>query len=168
MTAYSYCICTTVGVKSLEALLEGSGQGNYKDEHPWLVAQEFLETAREASSRLPILFATGQPSEFSHWGYVEAIEVFELHRGQWETRCEFSPLVAINPIWTAIDSVFLKPSAEQHRRETLENIHQHRYALTEGEIHPYAICETPPFILAELAESGLKESGEIKQDQPTP
>lgn len=146
MTVFPYCICTTVGAKSLQALLEASGRGNYKDEHPWLVAREFLVEATEQAARLPILFATGQPSEFSHWGYVEVIEVFELHRGQWESRCQFSPLHPVNPIFTGIDSVFLKPSAEQLRREALEGIHQHRYALSEGELHPYAICETPPFI----------------------
>ena len=149
MTPHPYCICTTVGAKSLQALLEASGKGSYKDEHPWLVARQLLETATEQQARLPILFATGQPSEFSHWGYIEAIEVFELHRGQWDTRCSFSPLQPVNPIWTALDSVFLKPSHEQLQREELENIHQHRYALGEGELHPYAICETPAFILAE-------------------
>jgi hypothetical protein len=154
MTAYSFCICTTVAAKSLQVLLEASGKGNYKDEHPWLVARDFLNDARAQGSRLPILFATGQPSEFSHWGYIENIDVVELHRAQWETRCGFSPLQAMNPIWTGIDSVFLKPSVEQQRREELENIHQHRYALTEGELHPYAICETPPFILALDGQEG--------------
>ena len=149
MNAYRYCICTSVGAKSLQVLLEASGKGNYKDEHPWLVAREFLDAATRDVTRLPILFATGKRSEFSHWGYIQGIEVFELHRGQWETHCEFSPLVAVNPIWTDIDSVFLKPSDEQLRREELESIHQHRYALSEGELHPYSICETPPFILAE-------------------
>ncbi len=149
MTPHRYCICTSVGAKSLQALLEASAKGNYKDEHPWLVARQFLEASRQQAERLPIMFATGQPSEFSHWGYIESIDVFELHRGQWETRCAFSPLQPINPIWTALDSVFLKPSAEQLQREVLENIHQHRYALSEGELHPYAICETPAFILAQ-------------------
>ena len=153
MTAYPYCICTTVGAKALKVLLEASGSGNYKDTHPWLVAREFLEAATSQAAQLPILFATGQPSEFSHWGYVEAIEVFELHRGQWETRCGFSPLRPVNPIWTDLDSVFLKPSAEQVQREVLENIHQHRYALNEGELHPYAICETPPFIVSEATQT---------------
>ena len=153
MTPYPYCICTTVGEKALQGLLESSGKGDYKDDHPWRVAREFLEAASQQSSRLPILFATGQPSEFSHWGYVDAVDVFELHRGQWETRCGFSVLHPVNPIWTAIDSVFMKPSAEQSRREALENIHQHRYPLTEGELHPYAICETPPFIIAEAAKT---------------
>ena len=148
MAVHEYCICTTVGTKSLKAMLEASGQGRYRDEHPWLLAKEMLDTANDLGERLPILFASGQPSEFSHWGFLQAIDVHELHRGQWDTRCSFSPLQSVNAIWSSLDSVFLKPTSEQLRRETLEHIHQHRYALTEGEIHPYGICETPAFIIA--------------------
>jgi hypothetical protein len=147
MSVHAYCICTTVGAKSLQALLEASGRGRYRDEHPWLVAREMLTRATQLEERLPILFATGQPSEFSHWGFLEAIDVHELHRGQWETRCTFTPLEPVNSIWSSLDSVFLNPGAEQLHRESVEGIHQHRYALGEGEIHPYAICETPAFIL---------------------
>ena len=38
------------------------------------------------------------------------------------------------------------------RRELLEDIHQHRYPVTEGEIRPYAICETPAFIGQPVSE----------------
>jgi hypothetical protein len=149
MSAFPYCICTTVDAKALQALLEASGQGRFKDEQPWLIARELLEEAQAQSTRLPILFATGHPAEFSHWGFIESIDVVELHRGTWESRCAFTPLHPVNPIWTAMDSVFLKPTGEQLRRETLEGIARHRYPLNEGELHPYAICETPAFILAE-------------------
>ena len=145
--AYPYCICTTVSTKALKVLLEGSGQGSYKDTHPWMVAADFLERATAAGQRLPILFASGQPSEFSHWGYIEDIAVVELHRATFESVCDFSPLQSVNPIWLSLDSVFLKPSEEQLQREAREGIHQHRYPVTEAEIHPYAICETPAFIL---------------------
>ncbi len=147
MDPYPYCICTTVGVKALTALLKSTGAGAYKDSHPWLVAKEYFDSAQNAGQRLPVLFAVGQPSEFSHWGFIEQIEVVELHRATWETVCRFTPLKSVNPIWTSLDSVFLKPNEDQLRRERLEDIHQHRYGLTEGEIHPYAICETPPFVL---------------------
>ncbi|HEY5644747.1 MAG TPA: hypothetical protein VIS76_02295, partial [Pseudomonadales bacterium] len=58
----SYCLCTTVSEKALAALLESSGQGKYRDNHPWLVALDMLDAARAAAQRLPVLFATGQPS----------------------------------------------------------------------------------------------------------
>ena len=146
MDPFSSCICVTVSQKALRVLLENSGAGTYKDSHPWLVALELFDQASVAGQRLPILFATGAPSEFSHWGFVEGIEVVELHRATWETACSFAQLKPVNPIWTSLDSVFLMPSETRLRRERLEEIHQHRYGLTEGEIRPYAICETPPFV----------------------
>ena len=145
MDPFPTCICTTVSEKALKVLLETSGTGTYKDSHPWLVALELFDAASEAGQHLPILFATRQPSEFSHWGFVERIDVVELHRATWETACAFTQLKPVNPIWTSLDSVFIMPSEYRLKRERLEEIHQHRYGLTEGEIRPYAICETPAF-----------------------
>lgn len=153
---HPFCIATTVGEKALEVLLEGQGQGKYRDTHPWLVALEMLDTARAEGQRLPILFASGQPSEFSHWGFIDDLAVVELHRATWETVLSFTPLQPVNPIWVDLDSVLLKPTLEQTRREALEDIHQHRYPVTEGEIHPYAICETPAFI-GQASGSGESE-----------
>ncbi|MEZ5560478.1 MAG: hypothetical protein R3E86_18275 [Pseudomonadales bacterium] len=149
MSSHPYCICTSVSQKALDALLEASGQGTYRDDHPWLVARDFLEAARQVGERLPVLFAVGTPGTFSHWGFIEALRVVELHRATWETACSFSRLKAVNPIWTDLDSVFLKPAGEQLEREAREGIRQHRYPLTVAELHPYAICETPAFILNE-------------------
>jgi hypothetical protein len=143
------CICTTVSDKALRALLEASGRGTYRDDQPWLVARDLLIAGEAAGRQLPILFAVGQPSRFSHWGFIETLQVVELHRATWETACTFTPLKPVNPIFEAIDSLFLKPTAEQLDRERLEGIPQHRYPLTEAELHPYAICETPAFILKE-------------------
>jgi hypothetical protein len=160
---YPYCICTTVGEKALDVLLDNSGRGKYRDTHPWLVALEMLDTARAEGALLPVLFATGTPSAFSHWGFIDDLAVVELHRATWETVLSFSPLQPVNPIWNELDSVFLKPSEEQRKREEVEAIHQHRYPVTEGEIRPYAICETPAFILqAVKAESTEDSRGEIR------
>jgi hypothetical protein len=145
-----YCIATVVTHKAIEAMLEAGGKGNYRDEHPWLVAKDLFE---QADLTVPILFAsTGDAgTEFSHWSTITHIEVVELHRGQWDTRCSFGDLQTMNPIWTPIDSVFIKPSAEQLEREVRENIRVIRHALDEHHIHPYAICETPAFISEALA-----------------
>lgn len=145
-TPYPYCLATTVGAEALKVLLESSGEGKYRDTHPWLAALDMLDAARAADQALPLLFASGQPSEFSHWGFVTDLAVVELHRATWETVLSFTPLQPVNPIWVALDSVQLKPTAEQLDRERREGIHQHRYPVTVGEIHPYAICETPAFI----------------------
>jgi len=149
MTAYPYCICTSVSDKALQALLEVGGKGSFRDDHPWLVAQDLQRHAESLGQRLPVLFAVGMPATLSHWGYIETLAVVELHRATWETACAFATLHPVNPIWTSLDSVFLKPGEEQLKRERLEGIRQHRYPLTNAELHPYAICETPPFILNE-------------------
>jgi hypothetical protein len=154
MKPYPYCLCTTVSDKALKVLLEASGRGTYRDSHPWLVAVDLLRQAEAAGQRLPVLFAAGrpaagQPLRFSHWGLVETLAVVELHRATWETACTFTPLKPVNPIFEDIDSVFLKPPGEQLERERREGIHQHRYPVTEAELHPYAICETPAFMALE-------------------
>jgi hypothetical protein len=147
MSAYAYCICTSVSEKALQALLEVGGKGSFRDDHPWLVAQDLLRHAEDLGQRLPVLFAVGMPARLSHWGFVDTLAVVELHRATWETVCSFAELHPVNPIWTNLDSVFLKPGEEQLKRERLEAIRQHRYPLTNAELHPYAICETPAFIL---------------------
>lgn len=147
MRVHPYCICTTVSARALAVLLESGGRGTYRDEHPWLAARDVLAAGTQAGERVPVLFAAGRPPRFSHWAMIEEIEVVQLHRATWETACRFTALQPVNPIFESPDSVFLKPSGEQLDRERREGIHRHRYGLTELELHPYAICETPPFIL---------------------
>ena len=147
--SYPFCIATVVTAKAIEAMLEVSGTGSYRDEHPWLVARNLLNDATAQDQALPILFATvseDHTMRFTHWSTIENIDVVELHRGQWDSRCSFGALQPFNPIWEAVDSVFVKPSQEQLDREVLENIRVSRQSLDEHHIHPYAICETPVFI----------------------
>ena len=150
-----YCICTVVAEKALAGLLaaaremgpaSATGQGVFRDSHPWIVARELLGQATDRGVSMPVLFAVEEPLRFSHWACVESIDVIELHKGAWETRCTFAPLKPVNPIWEAIDSVTLAPSAEQLHRERVEPIRQHRQFLDATLIHPYAVCETPTFI----------------------
>ncbi len=157
-SGHPYCIATIVTAKAIEALLEASGEGNYRDEHPWLVARDLLTAADAANEALPILFACtgedGRPAAFTHWSVIRGIDVVELHRGQWDSRCAFGKLLPVNPIWEPIDSLLLKASSEQMEREAREGIRVSRQPLDEHHIHPYAICETPAFITEALrAES---------------
>lgn len=152
--SYPFCIATIVTDKAIEAMLEGSGTGSYRDEHPWLVANDMWQAATDQGLQVPILFAVthdGGSANFSHWSTITSIEVVELHRAQWDSRCSFSALHAFNPIWESIDSVFVKASQEQMDRETREGIRVFRQALDIHHIHPYAICETPVFISEEMA-----------------
>jgi hypothetical protein len=130
-------------------MLENTGDGVYRDGHPWLVARDLYQYAESQNQQLPILFASRddkQSSFFSHWSVVTNVEVVELHRGQYDSRCSFTHLQPMNAIWQNIDSVLLKASQEQMEREVREGIRVYRTALDEHHIHPYAICETPAFI----------------------
>ena len=143
------CIATIVTEKAITSLLEIQGSGAYRDAHPWLVAKEIWQDSQNEQCHFPILFAAAsdaKPVEFTHWSTILEIDVAELHKGAWESRCKFATLQPMNPIWAPIDSVFLKPSDEQKRRESIEGIRVSRVALDEHHIHPYAICETPIFI----------------------
>ena len=149
MTVSSRCICTAIDAKALAKVIEGhAGGATYIDSRPWIVARELLDEARTAEERLPLVFATGDPIVFSHWAFVDTIDVRELHHGSWETHCEIGVLKPVNPIWESIDSIVLAPSAEQLHRERVEPVHIHRQMLNEQHIWPYAVCETPVFITA--------------------
>ena len=145
-----FCLATVVTHKAMDSLLEISGRGSYRDTHPWLVAKDMLDQSQAEGLQLALLFACQHEDKqvsFTHWSTVTQVDVVELHRGEWESRCHFGALHDMNPIWSDISSVFVKPSDEQLRREQIENIRVFRTELDEHHIHPYAICETPPFIL---------------------
>ena len=78
--SYPYCIATVVTNKAIEAMLESGGEGTYKDTHPWLVANEFLQDAQAKKLKLPLLLASLQDSGeiiFSHWSVIDQLEVVE-------------------------------------------------------------------------------------------
>jgi hypothetical protein len=146
--AYPYAIATCVSADALAAFLEAGRQGTLRAEHPWLVAAELLQAAQAAGARLPLLLATEKPLELRQWAWITRIDVIELRRGRWETACDFRDLAPMNPIWSELDSVLVKPGDDELRRERVEGIRQHRIALDAQRIHPYGICETPAFITA--------------------
>jgi len=149
-----FAIATAVQAQALESLLTAqveikAEEGHYSDNHPWLVAGELFQSACAEHQRVALLFASQgeNATVFSHWAKIQDIEVIELHRGSWETRVRFADVQAINPIWQDIDSVMVLPSAEQQAREAREGIRVYRTALDEYHIHPYAICESPAFVI---------------------
>ncbi len=165
MNAYRYCIAATVSDKALTAILDNGGRGAYRDDHPWLMAHEMLRAARDEGVVLPLILASGSPLELVHWAAIREIDVEEFHKGSWETRCHFDALHPVSPIFTALDSLMLKPGDDALRREQLEGVRPWRHALDERHIRPYAICETPAFIdifMREdrvLREKGLESGG---------
>ena len=159
MNAYPYCIAVTVSAKALTAILDNGGRGAYRDHHPWLIAEELLQAAQDQGAVLALILASGSPLELVHWAAIREIDVEEFHKGSWESRCHFDALHPVSPIFTALDSLMLKPGDDALRREQLEGVRPWRHALDERHIRPYAICETPAFIDIVLHEKGL-EAGE--------
>ena len=146
MNSFPYCIVVTVSAKALAAIVDNGGRGSYRDAQPWLIAQEMFRAAKDQGAILPLILATGSPLELTHWAAVRDVDVDELHKGSWESRCDFDELSAVSPIFTALDSLMLKPGDDALRREQLEGVRPWRHALDERHIRPYAICETPAFI----------------------
>ncbi len=155
MNAYPYCIAVTVSAKALTAILDNGGRGAYLDHHPWLLAEELLQAARDEGTVLPLILATGSPLELAHWAAIREIDVEEFHKGSWESRCHFDALHPVSPVFTALDSLMLKPGDDALRREQLEDVRPWRHALDERHIRPYAICETPAFINIVVHEKGM-------------
>ncbi len=159
MKPHPYCLAAVVSAKALAVILENGGRGAYRDQHPWLLARTLLHAALDRGEFVPLLLASGTPLELTHWGVVEEIDVEELHKGAWESRCNFVDLREVSPLFTPLDSVMLKPGEDELLRERLEGVAPWRHALDERHIHPYAICETPAFIGVATAV-GEKESSE--------
>lgn len=145
-----FCFATIVADKAIESLLAAGTTAVFKDEHPWLVARREFIAARAADLRIPLLLASQGESvhecEFSHWAYINDIDVLELSGKRYMTSVTLTTLWEVSPLFGAIDSVSLKPSAEQLLREEVESVRTQRVALTEQYLRPYAICESPGFI----------------------
>ena len=160
-----YCFCTIVTKRSLTPIHEaGSDAGSFKDRHPWHVAKQLLQKARGSEQRIAILFAVEETHCLSEWALIRDIDVATYSGQKFETACTFDSLRPVNPIFEQLDSVVLLPSAEQRHRESVEPIRHYRQHLDLLHIRPYAICETPSFMYAELkpTEFGFLESQDEK------
>lgn len=146
---HPWCIATVTTTKAIQALTENDQGGTYRSDHPWYVAKDLWQAAEAIDERVPLLLAVqdGNTIGFTHCAFITSIEVLAKQLGGFASACRFSRLMPIHPIWQEIDSVALKPATEQLERERREDLHQHRFHLTGQLIRPYAICETPPFLL---------------------
>jgi hypothetical protein len=157
LKVHPWCIATVTTAKAIKALTEaqaespGSGPrgGTYRTDHPWYVAHDLWLDAQKKEEQVPLLFAVqdGNSIGFTHYGFITGIDVLSRQLGGYETACRFIALADMHVIWREIDSVALKPTAEQLDREQREGLHVHRFHLTSQLIRPYALCETPPFLL---------------------
>ena len=147
MAYHDVCIATTVEAKAIQMILDGpTSGGSFTQTHPWIIAREELMLARSRERDMVVLFATTDVNEFSHWGPITEIEVREYQGSISESTVHFSELQPVGEIWRSLDALFLKPSAERLRREELEQVRPSRLPLDAHHIHPYALCEAPPFL----------------------
>ncbi|MYD44326.1 MAG: hypothetical protein F4W90_10615 [Gammaproteobacteria bacterium] len=154
MNPAAYCIVTVTDQRALDSVHEaGSQRGSFRDRHPWLVALELLEKAQKAEEVMPLIFAVEPELQLKDWALVTDIDVATYSGQAYETRCSFEQLRPVNPIFESLDSLMLLPSQEQLHREALEPIRKYREHLDDIHVHPYAICETPAFVYADLHAS---------------
>ncbi len=90
---------------------------------PWLIAEELLQAAqRRRAHVLPLILATGSPLELRIGRPSAAIDVDELHKGQLGEPLRFRHAAPVSPIFTALDSLMLKPGDDALRREQFEGV----------------------------------------------
>ncbi|MCC5874472.1 MAG: hypothetical protein JJU22_18910 [Gammaproteobacteria bacterium] len=146
MKAHPYCLAIAVDGTALTRLLAEGDVGGYRDSHPWYVAANLLTAARDQGHALYLLLALGSPLRLSHWTEVADIEVHRYASTR-ETRVRIGATGQVSPLFEELDSVTLAPGAWQLEREQEEGLRVRRVHLDQQWIRPYAICETPAFLL---------------------
>lgn len=147
VAVYPLCLAVAVNGSALERLLAEGDVGGYRDSHPWYVAAELLDTAKAQGQAFYLLLAAGSPLRLSHWAEVTGIEVHRYASNR-ETRLSIGATGQVSPLFEELESVTLAPSAWQLEREQQEGLRVRRVHLDSQWIRPYAICETPAFLLA--------------------
>ena len=147
MSVHPLCLAVAVDGKALDRLLEEGEVGGYRDRHPWYVAADLLNTAREYGQQLFILLASGASLRLTHWAEVIDIEVYHVASDR-QTRLSLGQSGRVSPLFEELESVTLAPSHWQLEREQQEGLRVRRVHLDSHWIRPYAICETPAFLLA--------------------
>lgn len=145
MQTFPLCLATHIDGRALERILAEGRIGGYRDTHPWYVGADLLAQAQGCDQTLVLLLASGRPPQFTHWAVIEDIEVHRLASTR-ETRLVLGALDTVSSLFAELESVTLAPSELQLRREQEENLRPRRVHLDPQWLHPYAICETPPFI----------------------
>lgn len=147
MAAHPLCLAVAVNGDALERLLAEGDVGGYRDSHPWYVAATLLAAAKAQDQALYLLLAAGSPLRLSHWAEVVDIDVHRYASNR-ETQVKIGATGGISPLFEELESVTLAPSTWQLEREQQEGLRVRRVHLDSHWIRPYAICETPAFLLA--------------------
>ncbi|HEX5273524.1 MAG TPA: hypothetical protein VFW33_23675 [Gemmataceae bacterium] len=123
------CVYTLKQSDDLRAALEDGGRATYTERKKWVRAKQLVDNAKRTEKRLPVIFA---PAEWTRyllaWALLDEVVLDE------GTAYTFSGLQMFDP---------------QPRKTSLKKA-SNGAPLDPGFIRPYAICQTPDYLM-ELA-----------------
>src|SRR6266404_6196161 len=127
------CIYTIKHSDDLRAALAASGRGTFSERKKWVRAKRLLEQAKRAGKHLPLIFAPAEGT-FHLFGWAVLDEVVADDTSTYT----FSELRLFDP---------------QPQKSTLKKASDGE-PLGKWFIRPYAICQTPDYLVEVGARSG--------------
>jgi hypothetical protein len=132
-----FCIYTIKHSDDLRAALSAGGRGTYTERKKWVRAKQLLEEAKRAGKRLPVIFAAAEGTfHLVAWGLLEEVVPDETSS------------------YTFSELRFFEP---QPHKSTLKKASDGE-PLDEWFIRPYAICQTPDYLVEQEGTASRKGS----------
>ena len=134
-TISEFCIYTMRKSDNLQYIYLGDGAGKFSEKKIWRTGHALFQQAREDNNKMPIFFsAAEEDSGLIYFAFLESIEI-----GDSVTTYSFSDLNEIDET---------KPLSSLKLRSS-------QRPLSDNYIRPYAICETPDFLIEWMQEIGF-------------
>lgn len=131
------CIYTIKHSDDLRATLANGGRDTYRERKKWVRAKQLLDEAKRAGKRLPVIFAPAEGTfHLFAWALLDEVLPDET------SSYTFSELQLFDP---------------QPHKSTLRKASDGE-PLDEWFIRPYAICQTPNYLIQQPAGSGGSQS----------
>ena len=131
------CVYTIKHSDDLRATLANGGRGTYTERKKWVRAKQLLEEAKRTGKRLPVIFAPAEGTfQLFAWALLDEVVPDET------SSYTFSELRLFDG---------------QHHKSTLRKASDGE-PLDEQFIRPYAICQTPDYLVEQPAGSGGSQS----------
>ena len=134
-TISEFCIYTMRKSDNLQYIYLGDRAGKFSEKKIWRTGHTLFEKAREENKKMPIFFsAAEEDSGLIYFAFLESIEI-----GDSVTTYSFSELNEIDEP---------KPLSSLNLRSS-------QRPMSDNYIRPYAICETPYFLIEWMQERGF-------------
>lgn len=134
-TISEFCIYTMRKSDNLQYIYLGDGAGKFSEKKIWRTGHALFQQAREENKKMPIFFsAAEEDSGLIYFAFLESIEIMDS-----VTTYSFSNLNEIDEP---------KPLSSLKLRSS-------QRPLSDNYIRPYAICDTPDFLIEWMQERGL-------------